>query len=202
MTKRRDQALIVFMKNPIPGKVKSRLAATIGNEHALNVYLSLLNYTKAYLSNIDIDIYWYINESPDSKFADSFFTEQDQIKIQKGDSLGQKMSNAFEELFEKGFASSCIIGTDCPYINEQSIEEAFVELSTADFVIGPAKDGGYYLLGMNQFEPNLFTEIEWSTDNVFQKTVLKIQDLKKTYSALATLSDIDNEDDARAANLI
>jgi len=195
-------AIIVFLKNPVPGFVKTRLAKTIGHKKALEIYLKLVEITKSAVSRINIPIFWYINEPPGPELTAILPNEIEEMRYQKGNDLGEKMSSAFKEVFKENYSSICIIGTDCPDINQETFHTAFMVLKDHDFVIGPAYDGGYYLLGMNQHEPSLFTGIEWSTDKVFELSSKKIKEISKSLKLLATLTDIDYEEDAVQAGLL
>lgn len=202
MTVENNRALIVFMKNPVAGKVKTRLAASIGDEKALSIYLQLLDINKANIKKINADIYWFINEAPHQDFKTYFFETKDNIILQEGENLGEKMSNAFQTLFGKGYNSIAIMGTDCPSLNNSIIDSAFDSIQDYDFCIGPAEDGGYYILAMNAFESTVFTDMQWSTESVLNKTLERVEKAGKTYVLLETLSDIDNEADARQADMI
>lgn len=193
MTFMNDNALIIFVKNPVQGKVKTRLANDIGDEKALSVYNRLLAHTESVVRNIDADKYVYyadhINES------DIWSTDIFNKKQQGGDGLGQRMSNAFQELFNKGSKKVIIIGSDCAELQLAILEDAYAELGNADVVIGPARDGGYYLLGMKNFHSQLFEGIEWSTDSVYPKTINKITSSGLNYVTLPELTDIDEIQD-------
>ena len=105
------------------------------------------------------------------------------------------MFNAFDLLFKKGFERVVIIGSDCPGLSSKHINNAFAELNNVDVVIGPAKDGGYYLLGMKKLHSAIFNGKNWSTDAVFKETIKSIDELQLTFSKLETLTDVDEEKD-------
>ncbi len=188
-----DSALIIFIKNPVPGKVKTRLAVNIGNKKAYVVYKNLLNKTIKNVSDLDVKKeVWY------SEFID----RQDHIdpkkfdkKKQKGRNLGERMSTAFTSVFNNGFGKAVIIGSDCPELTAEVIEEAYAKLDESDLVLGPSMDGGYYLLGMKKNHSELFTGIEWSTETVYKSTVQKAELLNLTIATLPVLNDIDTLDD-------
>ena len=183
-----EKHLIIFIKNPILGKVKTRLAAGIGDEKALEIYEHLLAITRTVAANVDaIRHVFYSDEIEHDKWDDDKFNKH----VQEGDNLGARMSNAFEKVFALGALKAIIIGSDCPKITSKLIEGAFQELNDKDTVIGPAKDGGYYLLGMKQFHPFLFDNKEWSTDSVFEDTVVDLMENRLSYGRLETLSDLD-----------
>ena len=185
-------ALIIFIKNPVIGKVKTRLAATVGNDLALVIYKKLIEHTLTIIKDVNADKYIFFSERIDDNIGDSniFFK-----KVQAGTDLGEKMKNAFEQLFKNNYKNICIIGTDCPGISEDTFEEAFTKLNKDNVVMGPAEDGGYYLLGMNKFNENLFNEIVWSTAQVLQTTIEKCIENNLRFTLLKKLSDIDEEKD-------
>jgi rSAM/selenodomain-associated transferase 1 len=134
-------------------------------------------------------------------FYSSFIDQNDewdeahfQKHLQEGDELGERIKNAFEFAF-RSHSKVVIIGSDCASINFEIVEEAFTALARVPFVVGPAMDGGYYLLGMDTFEPSIFKDIEWSTDKVFNQTIEAIKKLNKSCYLLPELSDIDYEED-------
>ncbi|MEH0155823.1 TIGR04282 family arsenosugar biosynthesis glycosyltransferase [Limibacter armeniacum] len=185
--------LIIFVKNPEPGKVKTRLAATLGNEKAVAIYRELLAHTEKVTSSLNLvkKVYYgdYIN-------VEDIWDNVDYYKaLQEGDSLGERMSNAFEHAFEEGADEVVIIGSDCPEINKETIEKAFDSLLKNDVVIGPAEDGGYYLLGMNKFTPELFRGKKWSTSSVLNDTLKDTGKLQLSVTLLDMYTDIDEEAD-------
>ena len=116
---------------------------------------------------------------------------------QEGKDLGEKMKNAFELLFNKRYKNVIIIGTDCPDLNEEILLKSFEELSEKNIVFGPSNDGGYYLLGMDNFYPYLFDNIKWSRKTVFEETIKTIKKNGLAFNILPELKDIDTEKDLR-----
>lgn len=188
-----NPALLIFVKNPVLGEVKTRLAADIGEQKALDVYLELLNHTRKITKALPIEKFvFYAGEVP----AEDLFEEPEyKKKQQSGEDLGQRMAAAFEETFKEGYAPVVIIGSDCYELQANHLHEAFLYLNNNDFVIGPAKDGGYYLLGMNAFDKEIFEGIEWSTETVFADTLNYIKKKHKSYHLLQHLRDVDTADD-------
>ena len=138
-----NQALIIFTRNPELGKCKTRLAKTIGDESALNVYIHLLKHTQKEAIKVDADRFvFYSEEICEHDLWDSKHFYK---KLQQGDDLGQRMQNAFKQLFELGYAKVCIVGSDLLELQHDIVENAFKELETNEVVLGPAMDGGYYL---------------------------------------------------------
>jgi uncharacterized protein len=187
------KAIIIFVRNPELGKVKTRLAKEIGDEKALAVYKELLQHTHDITVDVDCDKFVY--------YADRI-TENDlwennvyQKRVQQGESLGNRMMAAFFELFQQRYSKVVIIGSDCPELTGFIIEGAFDKLDNSDVVIGPSSDGGYYLLGLAQLIPDLFNNKQWSTGTVLADTIKDTVRLKKTCSFLTELSDIDTAED-------
>jgi rSAM/selenodomain-associated transferase 1 len=186
-------ALIVFTRNPELGKVKTRLAATIGNQSALEIYKLLINHTVRTTSTINADKYVFYSENIQQNDAwnPDFFIK----KLQNGNDLGERMKNAFDLLFKKGYQKIVIVGSDIYELNSQDIEDSFIALKKSSFVIGPAKDGGYYLLGMTQLNKKIFKNKNWGTDTVFNDTII---DLKENIVVLLSKkNDIDIYDDLK-----
>lgn len=182
------RALIVFVKNPIVGKVKTRLAKDIGDAKAVEVYKKLLRHTRAIIEGVDADKYvFYGDYVNDDDIWNDDFTKV----LQQGDDLGQRMLQAFKQLLEKGHEQVVIIGSDCYELNTTIINKAYSSLQETDTVIGPTLDGGYYLLGMKRLQDFLFKNIEWSTDTVYANTIDVIKQKKLSYTSLQQLSDVD-----------
>jgi uncharacterized protein len=188
-----NEALIIFTKNPIPGKVKTRLAATVGKDKALKIYKQLIQYTIELTNQLPIPKFLYYSDSIDlnDNWSNSLYKKM----LQSGAGLGEKMKNAFSDLFDQGYDKVLIIGTDCPELSPGIINAAFDKLNNHDVVIGPARDGGYYLLGMKKLYPVLFQDISWSTDQVLHQTLSACVDSGLSNLLLDELSDIDNEED-------
>jgi rSAM/selenodomain-associated transferase 1 len=188
-----DRALIIFIKNPEAGTVKTRLAKAIGSAKALAVYNYLLDHTRRISRTTKADrLLYYSDFIP---VADNWSSKEFEKYLQCGDDLGTRMGSAFQQAFSKGYRRVIIIGSDCLELDENLISKAFDKLSTYDFVIGPANDGGYYMLGMNSSYPELFKNKVWSTETVFDQTTSQIQSWSKTIYILSKLSDVDTVTD-------
>ncbi len=187
------QALIIFVRNPELGKVKTRLAATTGQEKALEIYQELLAHTLTITKDLAVQKFVFYEGAiaKQDMWAENGYYQL----LQKHTDLGKKMHDAFETILEKGYKKVVIIGSDCIELTSEIIEESFLRLSHYDVVIGAANDGGYYLLGMKQLQADLFMNKQWSTNEVYEAT---INDFKKTglsYYELPVLIDIDTEED-------
>lgn len=185
--------LLIFIKNIEPGKVKTRLASTMGEAPALAVYKGLLRYTIAQTQEVEADRVVYYSEyaEADDDWARAGFEQQ----VQQGADLGERMAHAFREGFDKGYKRIVIIGSDCPEITPQILDQAFEALKTEKSILGPAKDGGYYLLGLSEMAEEVFQDIEWSTDSVAKETLEALEKLGHQTQKLPTLSDVDYEED-------
>ncbi len=189
---KQTNALLIFIKNPELGKAKTRLAATVGDEHALAIYMELLRHTREIARATDANRLLFYSQFVDD--TDDWKNEDFQKYVQAKGDLGHKMQAAFEfALMEHDKA--VIIGSDCASLTPEIVAEAFQKLDEFPFVIGPATDGGYYLLGMRKFSPSLFEHIAWSTEAVLPTTLARIEALNADYHLLTELSDIDYEED-------
>lgn len=192
---KKEHLLMIFVKNPEKGKVKTRLAKSVGDLEALLVYKKLLYYTVQVASGVPVSRQiWY---SSFIDYKDSIDQGVFEKRLQEGDDLGARMKKAFARAFDEGFDRVLIIGSDCPGLTEEVILNAFNVLDSHQVVIGPSEDGGYYLLGMRKFIPDLFADVNWSTETVYEKTVETVKNLGLSYSTLPVLNDIDTAADLR-----
>lgn len=188
-----QKALIIFVRNPELGKVKTRLAKGIGDVQALQVYNSLLKKTHEVIKDIDAHKFVFYADSInyDDLWENDLFYKARQI----GNDLGERMYNAFSYLFDKGYSKVLIIGSDCPALETEIVEDAFLSLSRLEVVIGPTPDGGYYLLGLKEPISCFFENKQWSTETVYQDTMQHIAELNLSHAILPQLSDIDTIED-------
>lgn len=183
--------VMVFTRNPELGKVKTRLAKTIGEQSALNIYNFLLNHTETVIRNIDCDkAIYYSVKVRDNDIWDPFLYSK---HLQQGKDLGKRMYNAFLDTFSEGYKKVVIVGSDLFDLQPKHIEIAFRKLDSYEVVIGPAEDGGYYLLGMKTIHSQVFTTKEWGTSTVFENTINDLQN--ESVFLLEELNDIDVYDD-------
>ena len=188
--------LLIFIRNPQLGKVKTRLARTLGDVETLRIYHILLEKTRSAALGCQAErwlIYSDFVESNDVWHPDFF-----QKKVQHSGDLGERMEAAFQMAFEARSDKVVIIGSDCPELTGEILQQAFDGLDSFDFVLGPVPDGGYYLLGMKALESSVFHNIEWSTETVLEKTLKRIAAAGKSFMLLPMLSDVDTEEDWRA----
>ena len=188
-----NNALIIFVRNPILGKVKSRLAKSIGNVKALEVYNELLYHTMLQTIDLSCDVYVFYDlfiDDNDIWNSDNFYK-----KLQIEGDLGAKMLDAFETILNLNYKNCIIIGSDLFDLKSSHIESAFLELENNDYVIGPAQDGGYYLLGLKKIENKIFFNKNWGTSSVLNDTLLDLNKYK--IHQLQELNDIDTLEDLK-----
>jgi rSAM/selenodomain-associated transferase 1 len=182
---KKNNVIAVFVRNPELGKVKTRVAAEVGDEKALEIYHSLLEITFQTLLDFDENVVLYLTHH-----LDDFKNLPFERALQSSGDLGHKMFTSFSELCER-YHNVILIGSDCPYITPQILQEAINKLSDHDVLIGPSTDGGYYLIGMKQPNASLFDNISWSTDAVLQETIDQVKKNNLSYALLESLTDID-----------
>ena len=194
-----ENSLIIFVKYPEKGKVKTRLAKTVGETEAAEIYSIVAKYIIDKFSNSDFynTSVYYSPPEKEKEVTDWLLNASVKFFPQRGNNLGEKISNAFENCFKKGAKNIVIVGTDCIEITSQDINQTFNTLggNNSQIVIGPANDGGYYLLGLNTFKKELFESIDWSTEKVLPQTIEKIKKNKLNYNLIHELSDIDEIED-------
>lgn len=201
-----ENALIIFIKNPELGKAKTRLAATLGNEKALEIYLKLLSHTRKIALETNAECHLFYSQFIDKK--DDWDNKEFIKHLQTPNpNLGNKMLASFEHLLNSGIKRALIIGSDCLELDARIVNNAFDKLAKHDTIIGPAKDGGYYSIGFN-FErlgksaPTVIKETflnkTWSHENVCAEAKETFDKHKLSYAQLVTLSDVDVEEDIQA----
>ncbi|MFY9243355.1 MAG: TIGR04282 family arsenosugar biosynthesis glycosyltransferase [Polaribacter sp.] len=183
--------LLIFTRNPELGKAKTRLAKTVGDETALEIYKFLLERTREISSKVNADkaVYYSVKIRENDIWDEKIYQKQQQF----GGDLGIRMQNAFKQSFESGYKKVMIIGSDLYDLSSENIEKAFVELDENDVVIGPAEDGGYYLLGMKVLQENIFKNKNWGTETVRKDTLTDLID--KKVKLLEFKNDIDVYED-------
>jgi uncharacterized protein len=186
-------ALIIFIRNPVLGKVKTRIAAKTNDATALKIYMQLLQHTHDITSSVDADVCIFYSEYIETN--DIWHSHQYKKYLQQGNTLGDKMQHAFTTVFALGYSHTSIIGSDCYELTTSIIDTAFTELKDSDAVIGPAKDGGYYLLGLCKMMPLLFKNKEWSSNSVYTDTIADLDNTGKSYKVLPVLNDVDELED-------
>lgn len=188
-------AIIVFQKNAVKGKVKTRIATDLGEERALEIYQFLVKSTHKVLSQLKgQDVFLFFSDSIET--VNWLPLEGGlQLRLQQGKDLGEKMRLAFKEVFREGYNKVLIIGTDCPDISTKILNEAMEKLEEHEVVFGPAQDGGYYLLGFKKIHEGLFDGIPWSTEKVLELSLDYLNSKQISYELITILSDIDTAED-------
>jgi len=191
--------IILFIKAPIAGQVKTRLAKSIGHDHVINIYKCFIKdiVGTAIQTSFQVKIFYY---PPGSEhLIKNWVGNKFEYHIQIGSDLGEKMANAFRTVFNKKINQAVLIGSDIPDLPKQFIEEAFLKLKSQDAVIGPSKDGGFYLIGFRSdaFIKNAFKDIIWSRDTVYANTLQKLSELGLHVHILPTWRDIDTYADLK-----
>ncbi len=172
--------------------MKTRLAKTAGDETTLKIYLELMIHTRDITLDVAAKRFLYYSHFIDTE--DDWHPEHFHKHLQEGRDLGEKMKHAFQTVCQN-HKKVVIIGSDCPLLTPEIIGQAFEELEDHPFVIGPAMDGGYYLLGMNNYYPEVFNNTEWGSAKVLAQTIEKIENLGQSYYLLKELPDVDFEED-------
>ena len=197
------QRLLVFARLPELGQVKTRLAAAIGDERALAAYEAMLRDLFAglgeFTNGTELEVLWAPTERANGESLTRAFGDRS-LAMQTGADLGDRLSMAFSERFFFHRTQKIVaIGVDEPTLGRETIDHAFALLDSVDWVIGPATDGGYYLIGCRAaaFTAEVFTGIEWGTSTVFATTMAKIGSGENTVAVLPERSDIDVVDDLR-----
>lgn len=185
--------LLILTRNPELGKCKTRLAAKVGDQAALDIYNFLLDKTVSFTKNLKVEKWVYYSET--IWMDDIWDNKVYKKKLQVGNDLGERMMNAFDEGFKAGFENIIIIGSDMFHLDQTDLEAAFSKLMDHDFVVGPAEDGGYYLLGMKSLKPKLFQNKDWGTNTVLADTLSDIKDEK--FVLLDEKNDVDYYEDIK-----
>ncbi len=193
------QALIIFVKNPIEGQVKTRIAKTTGNGKAVEIYRELLQYTHDVAESLPAAEYAKTVYYGDYINPDDLWNGWTKARQPQDGDLGDRMKQAFREQFALGASRVVIIGSDCLALQPRHLEVAFAALSTRDVVIGPSTDGGYYLLGMNVLYEQIFDGMPWSQLELLNQTKSLLKAGSISFTLLEPLTDIDEWKDYRAA---
>jgi rSAM/selenodomain-associated transferase 1 len=184
--------LVVFGRQPVPGEVKSRLAAGIGAETAARVYAAILEHTLDVARTSGARVVLSLAEVASDSWARNLDVV---VEIQRGSDLGLRMEDAFARRFSEGEGRVVMIGSDCPWLNPTHIAQASAKLGSADAVLGPATDGGYWLVAQRPPGLAMFERIPWSSPETLERTRGRISALGGTWSELEELVDIDTVED-------
>ncbi len=189
----------VLLRYPEPGIVKSRLSKGIGEERAAEIYREMaegvLRRTRPQEDGYERIIFF---SPPDGREKVEEWIPGERLAPQSGEDIGRIMDNAFMEMFASGAEKAILTGTDIPELDRSIVSQGFSELERSDVVIGPAKDGGYYLIGLKSAQPALFRGISWGTGMVLQKTLSRIRKSNLTFCLMRELCDLDRVEDLAA----
>ncbi len=185
--------LMIFTRNPELGKCKTRLAATIGDQAALEIYKFLLEHTASITQDLNVtkEVHYSIKIRKNDLWDGSIYSKKQQI----GEDLGLRMEYAFKQGFSEGYQKIIIIGSDMYDLSKKDLEEAFDALNNYDYVIGPAEDGGYYLFGMKSLNSQVFKNKTWGTETVLQDTLKDLE--KQNVKLLEERNDVDYYEDIK-----
>jgi uncharacterized protein len=200
MSPDRDRCILLFVKSPVKGQVKTRLAAEIGEEFAVTLYKCFVEDVLGLVKDVGVPLR-LLFDPPDAEadFRD-WLGEQDFFRPQAGDDIGEKMKNGFESAFEEGFSKVVAIGSDLPDLPCDFLRRTFTQLQSHDAVLGPSSDGGYYLIGFSReaFLPEAFENIAWSRDGVFEQTIRILRQWARSTFLLPVWHDVDTAADMKA----
>ncbi len=188
-----DGCILVFVKAPERSQVKTRLARSIGDELALEFYKGCVHETLTVLkaTGFPVRICYHPSERKESVAA--WLGNGHPLFPQEGSDLGEHMADAFARAFDAGFNRAVLVGTDIPQLNPPLLMEAFSCMDRHGAVIGPARDGGYYLIGFcaKTFNPDVFSGVSWGTDTVYRKTLQRLDKKELSVHVLPCLEDVD-----------
>ena len=195
-----EEAIIVFIKSPEAGKVKSRLASSIGQERACTLYRCFVEDLLDTMGGLPQRLRLYYTPGDAEAPVAAWLGDRDALFPQRGEDLGRRMCAAFDETFQEGFRSAILIGSDTSDLLAAALKEGFDALSVHDAVLGPSMDGGYYLIGFRSetFRPEVFEGVSWSTAAVFQQTLDTFMTLGDMVHLLPVRRDVDTIEDLKA----
>lgn len=188
--------LILFVKNPLPGHAKTRLAKYMGQGKALEIYQQLLTQTFHMADKVDADkwVFYSLSTEDTKAYQPSPYPRF----LQQGEDLGQRMHHAFEQGFEAGYERMVLVGSDIMELQHFTIEDAFDGLMNHHVSMGLAEDGGYYLMGLKEPNARLFENMEWSVPTVAEETAKRVIQEGYTLCQLPMMNDIDTPEDWHA----
>jgi rSAM/selenodomain-associated transferase 1 len=192
------QHLIIFTRYPEPGRTKTRLIPALGTVGAANLQRQMTEYTISQVkelqqaTNVSLEVRF---TGGNLQLMQNWLGLDLVYQLQGEGDLGLRMARSLFDAFQSDMKQVVIIGTDCPGVNFQILTKAFEQLHSFDLVLGPAIDGGYYLIGLRRFIPELFANIDWGTSQVLQQTVDIAAKLNVSRTYLSLLADVDLPED-------
>ena len=193
------RTLVVFVKHPTPGAVKTRLVPALGAETAAALYRALVEHVLAATSPQRGEYERLVFFAPQQATqAMRRWLVGVQLRHQAGEGLGERLTDAVARAFRRGAGRVAVIGSDAPWLTRADVTAAFAALDAADVVLGPAEDGGYYLLALRAPQPSLFEGIAWSSPRVLEQTLARARAAGLGVARLASRRDLDTLEDLRA----
>jgi len=198
-----NSRLLIFSRYPVAGEAKTRLIPALGSEGAAQLHRRMTEYAvniarSTHTSNPENDYAITVHYTgAQLKDFRAWLGSEIQYKAQPSGDIGQRMEDAFKAAFNNGADHAIGIGTDVPGLSSVVLHQAFENLSNHDVVLGPAADGGYYLIGMNSFHPELFVGIDWGTEQVYEQTLKICTRFGLRAAELLMLNDVDRPEDLR-----
>jgi rSAM/selenodomain-associated transferase 1 len=195
-----DNCLLLFVKSPVKGQVKTRLAVQKDGVFEVELYKCFVEDTISLVENLGIHLELCFYPANMKSIFSEWLGEQHCYTPQVGDNLGKRLKNAFCKAFKEGFSNVVAIGSDSPDLPANYLIESFEALDAHDTVIGPANDGGYYLIGFSKegFITEVFDNISWSTDRVFEQTVSILKHYGRKVYLLPSWHDVDTIEDLKS----
>ncbi|MFK7820180.1 MAG: TIGR04282 family arsenosugar biosynthesis glycosyltransferase [Planctomycetaceae bacterium] len=187
----------MFVKQPVPGKVKTRLGADIGNDTSAELYSAFVRDLVDRYAHVGRRRVLAYSPAAAEEWARETVGAQFEIWSQPDADLGSRIQDFFDHAFSLGVRRVVLVGSDSPNLPASYVEQAFELLDEMDVVVGPASDGGFYLIGQREESRNLFAHIEWSSPRVFEQTLRSARQLSAKVALLPVWYDIDTIDDAR-----
>ena len=192
--------ILLFVRAPAKGKIKSRLGSAIGEDAALEVYKKfILDIIDTIVkSGYPLRIFFHPRDAGEA--LANWLGPRFHYMPQAGDDLGENMERAFRKVFTEGFTRAVLLGSDIPDLTPAVLREALESLRTNDVVMGPAADGGYYLIGCKRgsFLPHIFHGIVWRTNMVFRETMSILHEASLRVHVLPEWQDVDTRDDLKS----
>ncbi len=190
-------AVVIFGREPVPGRVKTRLAAGIGETAAARVYAELLAWTVETAAATGVPVVLSLADPPSRAWRPPAAA----VEVQPPGDLGRRMLATFQRRFSEGFERALIIGSDCPWVTPGRLAVGLSELDRAGVVLGPAGDGGYWLIGQRAPQVDCFTGVPWSSARTLDATRRRLEELGLGWAEVDRLEDVDTEEDLERALL-
>lgn len=189
--------IVIFAKYPTPNRVKTRLIGRVSPEQAAGIHDACLRHTLSIALSVGDSTVWLAHAPDDSDFSGYQSTDVT-LRPQGSGDLGERLTRTCREAFEEGYTNVAFVGCDCPTLSPADLRTAFGALVRDDVAIGPAADGGYYLLATRRFEPTLFAEIDWGSSHVCAQTLARAEAADLGVTILGQRSDLDTPEDLDA----